>query len=147
MARVDRVSPIVDARTGTVKVTVDIGGQPGLRPGLYVDVELVTAREDDALSAPTAMLHGIEKKRVARDFDEYEEPLPGRRVPAAMGDCFFSEFEATGIRGCRATVIGGMCRIRIVCSCPEGQYDELKPAFDRVIQSIDYGPKAEIPEI
>ena len=32
-ARVDRVAPIVDARTGTVKVTVNIGGQPGLRPG------------------------------------------------------------------------------------------------------------------
>jgi len=51
-ARVDRVSPIVDARTGTVKVTIDIGGQPGLRPGLYVDVELVTAREDEALLVP-----------------------------------------------------------------------------------------------
>jgi membrane fusion protein (multidrug efflux system) len=52
VAHVDRVAPIVDARTGTVKVTVDIGGQPGLRPGLYVDVELVTAREDDALLVP-----------------------------------------------------------------------------------------------
>lgn len=51
-ARVDRVAPIVDARTGTVKVTVDIGGQPGLRPGLYVDVELVTAREEAALLVP-----------------------------------------------------------------------------------------------
>ena len=52
MARVDRVAPIVDARTGTVKVTVDIGGQPGLRPGLYVDVELVIAREEEALLVP-----------------------------------------------------------------------------------------------
>jgi membrane fusion protein (multidrug efflux system) len=51
-ARVDRVAPIVDARTGTVKVTVDIGGQPGLLPGLYVDVELVTAREEQALLVP-----------------------------------------------------------------------------------------------
>lgn len=51
-AKVMRVSPIVDARTGTVKVTIDVGGQKGLRPGLYVDVELVTAVEPDAILVP-----------------------------------------------------------------------------------------------
>jgi membrane fusion protein (multidrug efflux system) len=55
-AMVDRVAPIVDAKTGTVKVTVDVGGQPGLRPGLYVDVELVTAREDAAVLVPKRAL-------------------------------------------------------------------------------------------
>ncbi len=55
-AQVDRVAPIVDARTGTIKVTVDIGGQPGLRPGLYVDVELVTAREEAAVLVPKRAL-------------------------------------------------------------------------------------------
>jgi membrane fusion protein (multidrug efflux system) len=70
MASVDRVSPIVDARTGTVKVTVDIGGQPGLRPGLYVDVELVTAREDDALLVPKrAVLYENDRTFVFRIVD------------------------------------------------------------------------------
>lgn len=55
-ARVDRIAPVIDARSGTVKVTVDIGGQPGLLPGLYVDVVLVTAREDDALLVPKRAL-------------------------------------------------------------------------------------------
>jgi membrane fusion protein (multidrug efflux system) len=69
-AKVDRVAPIVDARTGTVKVTVDIGGQPGLRPGLYVDVELVTAREETALLVPKrAILYENDRTFVFRVRD------------------------------------------------------------------------------
>lgn len=51
-----RVSPIVDPRSGTVKVTVAVGGQRGLRPGLYVDVGVVTASRDDALLIPKRAL-------------------------------------------------------------------------------------------
>ena len=55
-AAVERVSPIVDARTGTVKVTIDVGGQGSLRPGLYVDVALVTAVRPDAVLVPKRAL-------------------------------------------------------------------------------------------
>lgn len=51
-----RVSPVVDPRTGTVKVTVAVGGQPGLRPGLFVDVELVTAVHNTAVRLPKRAL-------------------------------------------------------------------------------------------
>jgi membrane fusion protein (multidrug efflux system) len=54
--RVDRIAPIIDAASGTVKVTVAIGGQPGLRPGMYVDVELVTDTRDTALLVPKKAL-------------------------------------------------------------------------------------------
>lgn len=46
---VDRISPVVDAQSGTVKVTLSIPSNQGLVPGMYVEVELVVAREDDAL--------------------------------------------------------------------------------------------------
>lgn len=55
-ASVKRISPIVDPRSGTVKVTVGVGGQPGLRPGLYVDIAVVTATRDDALLVPKRAL-------------------------------------------------------------------------------------------
>ncbi len=55
-ARVERVSPIVDPRSGTVKVTIAVGARPGLRPGLYVDVDLVTATHDQALLVPKRAL-------------------------------------------------------------------------------------------
>lgn len=53
---IDRLAPVVDPQSGTVKVTVDVPPSGGLRPGLYVDVELVTAVRDDALLVPKRAL-------------------------------------------------------------------------------------------
>lgn len=55
-ASVLRIAPTIDARSGTVKVTVAVGAQPGLRPGLFVDVDLVTATRDEALLLPKRAL-------------------------------------------------------------------------------------------
>ena len=59
---VDRISPVVDPGTGTVKVTVATPRQEGLRPGMYVEVELVTAVHEDALLLP--------KRSVVYDNDQ-----------------------------------------------------------------------------
>jgi membrane fusion protein (multidrug efflux system) len=59
---VDRLSPVVDPASGTLKVTVDIPPQEGLRPGMYVDVQLVTDVRDDALLVP--------KRAVVYDDDQ-----------------------------------------------------------------------------
>lgn len=56
VATLDRVSPIVDAQSGTVKAVVAVGGQPGLRPGLYVDIEVVTEVKPDAVLVPKRSL-------------------------------------------------------------------------------------------
>ena len=53
---VDRLAPVVDPRSGTVKVTVGIPEWQGLRPGLYVDVELVTAVHPEAVLVPKRAL-------------------------------------------------------------------------------------------
>lgn len=53
---IDRLAPVVDPQSGTVKVTVDVPPEGGLRPGMYVDVELVTAVRDDALLVPKRAL-------------------------------------------------------------------------------------------
>ena len=50
------MSPVVDAQSGTVKVTLSIPRNQGLVPGMYVEVELVVAREDDALLVPKRAL-------------------------------------------------------------------------------------------
>jgi len=54
--KVLRISPIVDPKTGTIKVTVAVPNQPGLRPGLFVDVELVTDVHPDAILIPKRAL-------------------------------------------------------------------------------------------
>ena len=53
---VERLAPIVDPKSGTVKVTVAIPRTAGLRPGMYVDVELVTDVVDEAVLVPKRAL-------------------------------------------------------------------------------------------
>lgn len=53
---VSRLSPVVDPQSGTVKVTVGIPEWQGLRPGLYVDVALVTAVRPAAVLVPKRAL-------------------------------------------------------------------------------------------
>ncbi len=53
---VRRLSPVVDPKSGTVKVTVGIPEWRGLRPGLYVDVALVTDVHPEALLVPKRAL-------------------------------------------------------------------------------------------
>ncbi|NIO60787.1 MAG: efflux RND transporter periplasmic adaptor subunit, partial [Acidobacteria bacterium] len=59
---VKRIAPIVDAKSGTVKVTVAVGSKPGLRPGMYVDVNLVTTTHNEAVLVP--------KRAVVYDNDQ-----------------------------------------------------------------------------
>lgn len=71
IGKVERIAPIVDPKSGTVKVTVAIGGQPGLRPGMYVDVDLVTATRNDAVLVPKrALVYDAEQMFVFRMGDE-----------------------------------------------------------------------------
>jgi len=99
VTQVKRIAPIVDPKSGTVKVTVDVGRHAGLRPGMYVDVELVTAVHPQAILVPKrAVIYDndqmyvyrlAEESRVERVFIEAQladkfniEPLEG----LAIGD-------------------------------------------------------------
>lgn len=53
---VDRISPVVDPGTGTIKVTVATPYQKALRPGMYVQVELITEVHDEAVRIPKKAL-------------------------------------------------------------------------------------------
>ena len=55
-AEIARIAPTVDPRSGTVKVTLEIPQRAGLVPGMYVEVELVAATEQDALLVPKRAL-------------------------------------------------------------------------------------------
>lgn len=55
-AVIERIAPAVDPATGTVKVTVAVVGETGLRPGAFVRVDIVTDTHDDALVVPRSSL-------------------------------------------------------------------------------------------
>ena len=48
-AVIERIAPAVDPATGTVKVTVAVEGNSGLRPGAFVRVDIITDTHEDAL--------------------------------------------------------------------------------------------------
>jgi membrane fusion protein (multidrug efflux system) len=58
-----RVSPVVDSQSGTVKVTIDLKGNPGLRPGMFAEVQLVLDRHEGVVV--------IEKRAII-----YDDELP-----------------------------------------------------------------------
>lgn len=55
-AEVLRVSPVVDAATGTVRVTLEVNGEGKLRPGMFADVHLEMERRPEALVIPKKAL-------------------------------------------------------------------------------------------
>jgi membrane fusion protein (multidrug efflux system) len=55
-ARVLRISPVVNAATGTVKVTLDVTPDKRLRPGMFARVFLETERRTASLVIPKAAL-------------------------------------------------------------------------------------------
>lgn len=54
--RVDRISPIVDQNTGTVKVTLSFPPTPGFRPGAFVRVDIKTDTRPGAILIPKRAL-------------------------------------------------------------------------------------------
>jgi len=62
--RVKRISPVVDPRSGTVKVTIELGHAEGLKPGLFIRTRIVTDTHEGTLLIPKAaiLLEGDEQK-------------------------------------------------------------------------------------
>lgn len=59
--KIERIAPIVDAATGTVKVTIALppelaGGDSGFLPGMYAEVTLTTEHKDEATLVPKEAL-------------------------------------------------------------------------------------------
>lgn len=54
--RIDRLAPVVDPKSGTVKVTVALPDAGRMSPGMYVDVVLITDKVPDALLVPKRAL-------------------------------------------------------------------------------------------
>lgn len=75
---VKRTAPVVESKTGTVKVTIAFHEVGRLRPGMYVDVELITSSRSNALLiSKRAMLYDGELSFVYR-------LLPERKVERVL---------------------------------------------------------------
>lgn len=114
--RVERLAPVVDARSGTVKVTVDIPEWQGLRPGLYVDVALVTDVQSDALLVPKrALVYDREQTfvyRVVEGGDGAGTVVERLLVRAALEDQEFVQPAESGLAPGDRLVIAGQAGLK-----------------------------------
>ncbi|MEM9294030.1 MAG: efflux RND transporter periplasmic adaptor subunit [Acidobacteriota bacterium] len=84
---IERIAPVVDPQTGTVKVTVDIPEREDLRPGLFVDVELVTDVRNEALLVPKrALVYDQDQIFVYRLREGTPEPLPAATIAGSRSE-------------------------------------------------------------
>lgn len=82
---VKRIAPIVDKNSGTVKVTLGVRNRGPLRPGMYVDAELVIATHPEALLIPKrAIVYGGDQMFVYR-------LMPERRVKRILVESLLSD--------------------------------------------------------
>ena len=93
--------------------------------------------------APVAQVHEMEKEEFAEEIGGCEEQAP-LAVKTGLGDARKSEFTTSGtfggtIRGYRVTALSLDRRVRVVCQCSESDWENLQPAFDRVIESLGPG--------
>ncbi len=89
--KIERIAPIVDASTGTVKVTISLPreqvGPGGFLPGMYAEVTLTTDHHDDVPLIP--------KSAVVYDEDQaYVFVIDGERVKKARIEIGLSDAES-----------------------------------------------------
>jgi hypothetical protein len=92
---------------------------------------------------PVAHVHETGEAKFAEGFSNYKEQEP-RAVQSYLGEGRISEFTAAGslgrkLHGYRATFLSRDRRITAMCSCPVSEWETLRPAFDKVIASLQPG--------
>jgi hypothetical protein len=89
-----------------------------------------------------AKVHAFQREFIQEDYGEFKENPPVK-ISTKMGNARRSEFRASGkgpfgksLRGYRATLLSSVNSFNVICQCPEGDFETLKPAFEKVIDSI-----------
>jgi len=130
-----------------IKVTSGIGGS--LRADIARSGSLglggLTGAEIDEEMEPVAVVHAGRIDMVAEDFSNYQEQ-PAVMVNTKLGNVRRGEFSTSGglggvLHGYHTTALTKDRRITIMCTCPDSNWETLRPAFETVIASIARGSR------
>jgi hypothetical protein len=94
---------------------------------------------------PVARIHPMGIRSMKENYAKYEEREPKPFQTKGLGEGRRSTFTAEQtlggkVYGYRATLLGGDRRITVVCSCPATNWQTLKPAFEKVVNSLRTSP-------
>lgn len=112
--RIARIAPVVDAQTGTIKVTVALpehlaGGEQGFLPGMYAEVTLTTERRDDALLVPRRAL--VRDDEAVFVFVVRNDRAERARLELGLEDRDWAEVR-TGLEPGDAVVVAGQAGLK-----------------------------------
>lgn len=89
LGKVARIAPVVDATTGTVKVTValprELAGSKGFLPGMYAEVKLTTESKSHATLVPKQALVRDDDETYVFVIDDADDELRARRTRVELG--------------------------------------------------------------
>lgn len=85
-AYVQRISPIVKESIGTIEVVLRFKDVALLRPGMYVDVELIISKKQDALLIPKRAISFDRDQQFVYRLKERTDPSDLRRVERILLD-------------------------------------------------------------
>jgi len=94
--------------------------------------------------APTAKVHPLGVRHMKEEYSNYQEreakAFQSKGIGEGRRSIFIADQTLGGkIFGYRATLLTGDRRITVVCSCPATNWKALKPAFEKVIESLRLG--------
>ncbi len=94
---------------------------------------------------PVHQVHVADMEKAAMEYTAYAEtPTSPTILSVRLGPARLSEFSAktdfgTALHGYRATILGHDKRVVVYCVAPETDWQALKPAFDKVLASLERG--------
>ncbi len=138
-AKIDITSDLMGSLMGDIVTASNAQAESlaGMMPGGQLPAGMKTR-------PPVEQLHTAGKQALASRYGNYTEQT-ARPLRCSLGDARYSEWTADGgfmagkQHGYRVTILGGERRITVVSYCPESNWPTLKPAFEKVIASLQSG--------
>jgi hypothetical protein len=128
--------------SGAAEITVDCSAVGSIIADLSKTARPMLGIQPTEDTASVTAVHEFEREGFEEDQGVKEKtPEP---VATGMTDARKAEFEGKttfggSIHGYRTTALSSTQRIRVVCKCPESQWEGLKPAFDKIIPTLKRG--------
>ncbi len=118
-----------------IKVSADLAGS------LFGDITRSTGSMGGDDEPPVAKVHPMGVRSMKDEYSNYEEReakgFKSRGIGEGRRSIFIADQTLGGkVYGYRATLLSGDRRITVVCSCPATNWKALKPAFEKVIESL-----------
>lgn len=104
-------------------------------------ISMTHGADADEIEPPVVDIHRLMKIKFSDDYPNYEEIGAHQLFKTKMGDTCSSIFTTKTMfggkqKGYRVTLLTGRVQFNLICLCDEGLFEQMRPTFDKVIQTI-----------